>query len=73
MGNPSPAPILPTSHKKNDMDDRDFIKKLSVITRISVDDLTDFKPGVKDVRKQMSWAANRRTTRVEDLAYCLLM
>ncbi|KAG8823156.1 hypothetical protein FRC19_004527 [Serendipita sp. 401] len=45
---------------------------ISKITGIPIDDLLDFKPGLYDISKRMGWAAKRRTTRVEDIAYCLI-
>ncbi|KAH8674179.1 heterokaryon incompatibility protein-domain-containing protein [Xylariales sp. PMI_506] len=46
---------------------------LSLATRIDADILTQAKPiSSEPVGKRMSWAANRQTTRKEDMAYCLL-
>ncbi|PVF97520.1 hypothetical protein CPB86DRAFT_425978 [Serendipita vermifera] len=45
---------------------------ISKITGIPVEDLLDFKPGPFDIGKRLSWASKRRTTRVEDKAYCLI-
>ncbi|KAM5354875.1 hypothetical protein ACJ41O_001521 [Fusarium nematophilum] len=48
-------------------------KPLSVITGIDQDILTGELPlQSASVAKRMSWAANRQTTRPEDLAYCLM-
>ncbi|KUI68076.1 Vegetative incompatibility protein HET-E-1 [Cytospora mali] len=47
--------------------------ELSRITGIDVDVLEDSELlSTIPVGKRMSWAANRKTTRVEDIAYCLL-
>ena len=48
------------------------ISKIAEATGISLDDLLHFKPGLSDLRKRLSWASRRETTRVEDMAYCLL-
>jgi hypothetical protein len=41
-------------------------------TDIPIDSLCDFKPGPHRVDERMAWAARRKTTRVEDVAYSLL-
>ena len=41
-------------------------------TGIPVKAIEDFKPGQWSVAQKMSWAARRRTTRIEDRAYSLL-
>ncbi|PVF95712.1 hypothetical protein CPB86DRAFT_562210 [Serendipita vermifera] len=46
--------------------------RIAEITGIPIDDLLDFKPGLYDIGKRMSWASRRRTTRIEDMAYCLI-
>ncbi|KAF9469415.1 hypothetical protein BDZ94DRAFT_1244395 [Collybia nuda] len=48
-----------------------FLEELASITKIPVLDLLDYTPGVDRVRERMSWAAKRRTSRVEDRAYSL--
>ncbi|KAG8792169.1 hypothetical protein FRC16_011513 [Serendipita sp. 398] len=45
---------------------------INKITGVPIDDLLDFKPGLYDIGKRMVWASKRRTTRVEDMAYCLI-
>jgi hypothetical protein len=45
---------------------------ISGITRIDVETLTDGNLEKVSVAQKMSWAAYRQTTRVEDMAYCLL-
>jgi len=48
-------------------------RPLSEITGVEEDILTGAKPlASASVAKRMSWAANRHTTRPEDIAYCLL-
>ncbi|KAG8823151.1 hypothetical protein FRC17_009392 [Serendipita sp. 399] len=42
------------------------------ITGIEIEDLHNFKPGLYDIRKRMTWASSRKTTRIEDMAYCLV-
>ncbi|KAG8832015.1 hypothetical protein FRC17_002201 [Serendipita sp. 399] len=42
------------------------------VTGIDAEDLHNFKPGVFDIRKRMSWISRRTTTRIEDMAYCLI-
>ncbi|KAL2066374.1 hypothetical protein VTL71DRAFT_2445 [Oculimacula yallundae] len=52
---------------------KDLATKLESITSISIDALLG-KITLKEysIAVKMSWAANRKTTRIEDLAYCLL-
>jgi hypothetical protein len=49
---------------------------ISDLTGIDVEvldhDLYNFNPNEKSIAARMSWASNRQTTRVEDMAYCLL-
>ncbi|KAH7881913.1 hypothetical protein F5I97DRAFT_1914476 [Phlebopus sp. FC_14] len=45
---------------------------LSWATRIPLDDLCYFRPGTRDVHEKMMWASTRTTTRIEDIAYCLI-
>ncbi|KAF9220845.1 hypothetical protein BS17DRAFT_738923, partial [Gyrodon lividus] len=45
---------------------------LANITGIQENYITWFEPGAKDVKERMSWAARRRTTKPEDISYCLL-
>jgi hypothetical protein len=47
-------------------------KIISDITQIPVDQLLNFEPGINSVRERMGWASKRETTRVEDMAYCLI-
>jgi hypothetical protein len=45
---------------------------ISNITGIHLEALSVFVPEDFSIAQRMSWAANRRTTRIEDLAYCLM-
>jgi hypothetical protein len=45
---------------------------ISSITGIPINDLLDFKPGLYEVGKRMNWVSKRSTTRIEDMAYCLI-
>jgi hypothetical protein len=45
---------------------------ISRITGIPINDLLDFKPGLYEVGKRMNWVSKRSTTRIEDIAYCLI-
>ena len=45
---------------------------ISGITGIPEVQLVDFEPGIIDVRERMVWASKRKTTRIEDMAYCLI-
>ncbi|KAH7923625.1 HET-domain-containing protein [Leucogyrophana mollusca] len=49
-----------------------ILNAISRLTKIPLNDLTDFTPGPNRVREKMSWASNRRTTRIEDIAYSLV-
>jgi hypothetical protein len=51
----------------------DLADQLSMITGVDEDILTESAHlSEKPVAQKMSWSADRKTTRVEDLAYCLL-
>ncbi|KAH9923012.1 heterokaryon incompatibility protein-domain-containing protein, partial [Amylocystis lapponica] len=52
--------------------DSGLLDALSHITGIPHDSLTFFMPGTDLIREKMHWAARRRTTRVEDVAYSLI-
>ena len=46
---------------------------ISSITRIPLPTLlSDFTPGIDHARDAFVWVSNRKTTRVEDIAYCLI-
>ncbi|OJA18660.1 hypothetical protein AZE42_10098 [Rhizopogon vesiculosus] len=45
---------------------------LHEITHIEIDILKEFRPGVDNVKKRLSWVGNRTTKKIEDVAYCLM-
>ncbi|PPQ94735.1 hypothetical protein CVT25_007700, partial [Psilocybe cyanescens] len=45
---------------------------ISNITEISRKRIFDFKPGIHQARDALVWLSKRRTTRIEDMAYCLI-
>ena len=47
-------------------------KIISSITRIPLSTLLDFTPGINHARDALVWVSNRKTTRTEDIAYCLI-
>ncbi|KAG9314900.1 heterokaryon incompatibility protein-domain-containing protein [Chiua virens] len=51
-----------------------FCKLISEITGIDDAALTHFDPASRQptIRQRMSWAARRKTTEIEDIAYCLM-
>ncbi|PVH83581.1 HET-domain-containing protein [Cadophora sp. DSE1049] len=52
---------------------KDFAEQISTITGIRVPVLRLTKsPKIYSISTRMSWAANRTTKRIEDMAYCLL-
>lgn len=55
-------------HRTNDI----WADALVNTTGVPMEDLVNFKVGTKDVRSRLLWAARRTTTKVEDMAYCLL-
>lgn len=55
-------------HRANDI----WKDALVGTTGVPRDDLVSFKVGTRDVRSRLLWAARRTTTKVEDMAYCLL-
>ncbi|KAI0468202.1 heterokaryon incompatibility protein-domain-containing protein [Xylaria cf. heliscus] len=50
----------------------DWIPQLSMLLGIGRDVLTTCDPSLASVAQRMSWVSQRRTTRAEDMAYCLL-
>ncbi|KAG8828915.1 hypothetical protein FRC17_007346, partial [Serendipita sp. 399] len=46
--------------------------EIAIITGIEAEDLHNFTPGLYDIKKRMGWASSRKTTRIEDMAYCLI-
>ncbi|KAG9310491.1 hypothetical protein JVU11DRAFT_9635 [Chiua virens] len=63
---------IPLSNSVNDKQDTQMLDALSQASGISHEDLCSFQPGTRNVHQKMMWAANRTTTRVEDIAYCLI-
>ena len=63
---------VPLSDSVNDKQDIRMLDALSRATGIPHRDLRSFRPGTRDVHRKMMWASNRTTTRVEDIAYCLI-
>jgi hypothetical protein len=65
-----------TAHPNDKIRDADLgiplWKLISQITQIPEDQLLNFTPGTKDIRERMVWASKRKTTRIEDMAYCLI-
>ncbi|KAF2258189.1 HET-domain-containing protein [Lojkania enalia] len=45
---------------------------LSTITGIHISVLAGAAPSSRNIAERMSWAASRQTTKIEDMAYCLL-
>ena len=45
---------------------------ISLITGIPLPTLLDFTPGIDHARDALVWVSNRKTTRIEDIAYCLI-
>ena len=50
-----------------------LLEELTNITKVDRLGLTDFRPEHFSVAQRMSWAANRRTVRTEDIAYSLML
>jgi Heterokaryon incompatibility protein (HET) len=65
-----------TMHNNDKMPDVDLgiplWQFISQITQIPVDQLLNFEPGTNNIREKMVWASKRKTTRIEDVAYCLI-
>jgi hypothetical protein len=59
------------TQNENDKDDSKVIFALSRITKIPPKDLCNFRPGPNRAWEKMTWAAGRKTTRIEDIAYSL--
>ncbi|KAF8843065.1 hypothetical protein BDN67DRAFT_964969 [Paxillus ammoniavirescens] len=66
------ADWMPLSDCRNDKENDEIMGAISRVTGINRRALRYFSPGLLDVREKMLWASNRRTTRVEDVAYCLI-
>ncbi|KAF9232288.1 hypothetical protein BU15DRAFT_90692 [Melanogaster broomeanus] len=56
----------------NDKEDDGVLGVVSQTTNIPMQDLKAFVPGTTRVQEKMVWASKRRTTRMEDTAYCLV-
>ncbi|KAF9226111.1 HET-domain-containing protein [Gyrodon lividus] len=56
----------------NYKDCTDCVGLLASITGIQENFIVWFEPGTKNVKERMSWAAHRKTTKPEDISYCLL-
>lgn len=56
---------------ENDKDDAAVVSALSRVTKIPMNDLCNFRPGPNRAWEKMTWAASRKTTRIEDVAYSL--
>ena len=50
----------------------EFVQHLEDVLGIDRSYLVDFNPGLDDVRERLRWVATRKTTKIEDMAYCLL-
>ncbi|KAG8805229.1 hypothetical protein FRC17_005618, partial [Serendipita sp. 399] len=57
---------------QDDTGEKSLWSTIEQITGIGIDDLLNFEPGLYDIGKRMTWASNRKTTRTEDMAYCLI-
>ena len=70
------APAFVTFYDKNWREigtKQEFADQLSRATSVDIDVLRDSsRLSTVLVAKRLSWAANRKTTRVEDMAYCLM-
>ena len=55
----------------NDKDDDWFLNRISAITGVGQQSLRSFSPSYYDL-EPLFWASKRRTTRIEDMAYCLI-
>ncbi|KAF8961969.1 hypothetical protein BDZ97DRAFT_1166094 [Flammula alnicola] len=69
--------ITPAGLRNNDKVPDDILQvplweRISKITGIPIDQLLNFTPGVNRAREALVWASKRRTTRIEDIAYCLI-
>ena len=65
---------IPMTGDENDKnsEDTEVMKTLAEATGIHPNYLREFDPGPIKVNERMSWAAERKTTRVEDVAYSLM-
>ncbi|KAG0702429.1 hypothetical protein DFH29DRAFT_804964, partial [Suillus ampliporus] len=63
--------------KQNHKEDPQVVKIISETASVDRNVLNNFVPGLRDVgpdevKKRMSWLASRRTTKIEDMAYCMM-
>ncbi|KAH7884241.1 hypothetical protein F5I97DRAFT_1937751 [Phlebopus sp. FC_14] len=65
-------PLVNGDNDKDLTDPTGILAKVSSATRISTYTICHFLPGTNRVAERMGWASTRRTTRVEDAAYCLI-
>ncbi|OJA14572.1 hypothetical protein AZE42_06368 [Rhizopogon vesiculosus] len=65
---------MPMTRDANDKSPKktEIMQKLEIATGIPHKDLWIFQPGPARVDERMTWAAKRKTTRVEDVAYSLM-
>ncbi|KAG1821547.1 heterokaryon incompatibility protein-domain-containing protein [Suillus subaureus] len=61
----------PLTQNPNDKDDAQVVHALHRATNIPENDLRNFRSGPNRAWEKMSWAASRKTTRIEDVAYSL--
>jgi hypothetical protein len=64
--------IQGSTNDRNNGDSKVIMEKISTLTDIRMDDLESFTPGIDRVPEKMAWVSGRRTTRIEDIAYCLI-
>ncbi|KAG1743624.1 uncharacterized protein EDB91DRAFT_218341 [Suillus paluster] len=65
-------PLIPLNESKTDRVSKRIMLNIEKITHIPLKDLQLFIPGTNRVPEKMLWASKRRTTRIEDIAYCLI-
>src|SRR5437588_1217454 len=65
---------VPMTRDANDKSSKktEIMKTLEIAAGIPHKDLQKFQPGPVRVDERMMWASRRKTTRVEDVAYCLM-
>ncbi|KAH7922550.1 hypothetical protein BV22DRAFT_651665 [Leucogyrophana mollusca] len=56
----------------NQKQDPIWLKALADASGIDEDTLVKLEPGCVSIRERLRWAADRKTTKVEDIAYCLM-
>ncbi|KDR70543.1 hypothetical protein GALMADRAFT_36675, partial [Galerina marginata CBS 339.88] len=67
-------PIVKSDKEKIDDDAMQLVLVgvISSLTAIEIGDMCNFQPGLINIARRMAWASKRTTTRIEDMAYCLL-